>query len=215
LIVNSHIFLFLIRVIKLVQAHVTASSFMIRFNLVKLLQALISLFAYSCSDFWFNSEHLNIRFYCWANVLNEILLYSFLSSWYCCVAFLSEIFWIKLDDAVSKIKLNKAFNCFFFSIQIMCLAASLTENSRISSMRIFHRSIIFICLFNFRFYNDQSDNSFNELIFVAFASTSMINILLLLLIHTRCDIVLRRLMRKILYISQKEKFSRERKTLLL
>jgi hypothetical protein len=41
------------------------------------------------------------------------------------------------------------------------------------------------------------------------------NILLLLLIHTRCDIVLRRFMRKMLYILQKEKFSRERKILLL
>jgi hypothetical protein len=36
-------------------------------------------------------------------------------------------------------------------------------------------------------------------------------ILLLLLIHTRCDIVLRRFMQKMLYILQKEIFSKERK----
>jgi hypothetical protein len=39
--------------------------------------------------------------------------------------------------------------------------------------------------------------------------------ILLLLIHTRCDIVLRRRMREILYVLQKEKFSKRRKILLL
>jgi CDP-diglyceride synthetase len=38
--------------------------------------------------------------------------------------------------------------------------------------------------------------------------------ILLLLIHTHYDIVLRRLMRKILYVLQKEKFSKRRKILL-
>jgi hypothetical protein len=38
---------------------------------------------------------------------------------------------------------------------------------------------------------------------------------LLLSIYTRCDIALRRLMREILYVLQKEKFSKKRKTFLL
>jgi hypothetical protein len=124
------------------KTHVIVNSSIERFSSINLLRTLIISSSYFWIDLWLNSEHLNTRQYIWANVLIEILLYSFSSILYCWVAFLSVIRSIRLRAEMFNIRSNNLFSCSCFSDQARCLSISLTDNSDDSSIKISHGSIM-------------------------------------------------------------------------
>ncbi len=69
-----------------------------------------------------------------------------------------------------------SFNRFCMSFQ-MTWFSSLADDSDVSSVRIFHSSILLKQFFNFLFHVGQSDRYFNEVIFAAFSSAFMGNII--------------------------------------
>jgi hypothetical protein len=122
------------------KTHVIVNSSIERSSSISLLRTLIISSSYFWIDLWLNSEHLNTRRYIWENVLMKILLYSFSSILYYCVAFLSEIRSIRLRAEMFSIRSNNLSNCSCFSDQARCFSKSVNSNE--SSIKIFHNSII-------------------------------------------------------------------------
>jgi hypothetical protein len=100
------------------------------------------------------------------------------------------------------------------NVKTTFLYDKILEDVYVVQLTNFEQSINQICKLNKILYDlKQSSKVWFETLIKFLFSLNYV-LLLLLLIHTRCDIVLRRFMRKILYILQKENFSKERKILL-